>query len=228
MAPLVLDVHSGHAFSDERFALPMRYELENVVKSKKRVRFSAKNSSVINPGAEYYTDEDIQIKWWAPDELMSIKKRAKHMSALLRKDSKVHDCFLTMAHRKTTLMLASDFKGLVKLSPSTPDQDLQQWCSHEDGRRGLERFTSRDYCCFRRRDVTNSRLAVLEEQARQAENSFSDVEAVAKSSRAISRRARTFALFFGEADAIEARSNPPPRKRSKTEHMMLEPNPAAA
>ena len=223
MAPLSLIECHDHAFSNERFAYPLKVELEAVKahKPKRRVRF-CREKKVINPRKEYYTDEDIRTKWWAMDELNEIKTEAKAMSNVLRKGVKMEHCDLTLAHRKTTLILASNFKALMNLPSTTPDQDLQRWCHQNDGRRGLERFSSRDYCCFRRRDILNTRNTVLQEQARQSFEGMYDDEVMAKRARAASRRSRTFSLFFGEADAAEARRiqdaperRAPPRKRSR-------------
>jgi hypothetical protein len=222
----MIDVHD-HAFCNERFAGPLKLELETVRldQPKKRVRFD-RDKEVINPEAGYYTDEDVRIKWWGFDELDDIKQGAKEASIVLRKTIAVRECSLTMAHRKTSLILASDFKALIRLSPSTPDKDLQGWCSFDDGRRGLERFASKDYSCLRRQDITNTRESVMEEQQRQKETRKRDPEVIARVARETSRRARTFALFFGEADAIERLAireptferRAPPRKRSKLAH----------
>ena len=213
MARLLFEItpHAhAQAFSTEKFSLPLKYGLDAVIaespKAKKRVRFSSANTRVINSVTEYYTDEDIAARWWSSNELVDVKKNAKLMSAAIRRQSASDEqCPIAVAHRKTTLMLASDFKGLVKLSPSTPDQDLANWCRSEDGRRGLERFSSRDYCSFRRMDVASTRHAVLAEQERQLESAIVDDNAIAQVYRSASRRARTFALFLGEADSIEAR-----------------------
>ena len=66
-----------------------------------------------------------------------------------------------------------------------------------------------------------TRLIVLGEQRRQRELGDLDEEQIARLARETSRRARTFALFFGEADSKQTRPledperNVPPRKRSK-------------
>jgi hypothetical protein len=227
---IMIEVQHGHAFCNERFVGPLKLELETVrlqqpKTPKRRVRFD-RNKKVINPEAGYYTDEDVQIKWWGFDELDGIKQRAKETSIVLRKSLIGRESSLTMAHRKTSLILASDFKALIRLSPSTPDKDLQGWCSFDDGRRGLERFASKDYSCLRRQDITNTRESVMGEQQRQRETMKYDPEVIARVARETSRRARTFALFFGEADARERLAireptferRAPPRKRSKLAH----------
>lgn len=209
----------------------------NAITKRKRVRFN-REKRIMNPGKEYYTDEEVATKFWTSDELYDIKLNAKRMSTVLRRqesasahgDVTVDSCRVTMAHRKTTLMLAGDFRSLMKLSPTSPDQDLQQWCSYDDGRRGLERFSSRDYSCLRKRDILNTRKAVLTEQAMQREmgGGMRDEEAIARLSRECSRRERTFSVYLAEADAKQAkkialtssREAPktralPPRKRSR-------------
>lgn len=236
MAPLMMIDIQDHAFCNERFSYPLKRELESVQieKPRRRVRFN-RERKVINPETEFYTDEDIRIKWFGMDDLGNIKQAAKEMSITIRKRSKASDCFLTMAHRKTSLILAANFKSLMRLTPSTPDKDLQGWCACEDGRRGLERFASKDYSILRRQDIIKTRETVLTEQQRQRESGMHDPEAIAKLSREASRRARTFSLFFGEADApdLGAKTAPPtsmrmkaanferrapPRKRSKMVH----------
>jgi hypothetical protein len=219
-----------HAFCNERFVGPLKLELETVrldkpKRPKRRVRFD-RVKKTINPEAGYYTDEDVRIKWWGFDELDDIKQRAKETSIVLRKSLAGRESSLTMAHRKTSLILASDFKALIRLSPSTPDKDLQVWCAFEDGRRGLERFASKDYSCLRRQDIINTREGVIGEQQRQKDAMQYDPEVIARVARESSRRARTFALFFGEADAGEKvairkpnfERRAPPRKRSKLAH----------
>jgi hypothetical protein len=216
------------AVQDHAFAGPLKLELEPVClkQPKRRSVCFDREKKVINPESEFYTDEDIRIKWRGSDELGYIKQDAKETCVVLRKMLVGKECFLTMAHRKTSLILASDFKALIRLSPSTPDKDLQGWCSFDDGRRGLERFTSKDYSCLRRQDITNTRETVLGEQRRQKETATRDPEIIARAARETSRRARTFALFFGEADARERLSNrepnferhDPPMKRRKLEH----------
>lgn len=226
----MIEVQYDHAFCNERFVGPLKLELETVrldqLKTpKRRVRFD-RNKKVINPETGYYNDEDVRIKWWGFDELSDIKQGAKETSIVLRKTIVESESPLTMAHRKTSLILASDFKALIRLSLSTPDKDLQEWCSFDDGRRGLERFVSKDYSCLRRQDILNTRESVMGEQQRQKETMKYDPEVIARLARETSRRARTFALFFGEADSRERLAirepiferRAPPRKRSKLAH----------
>jgi hypothetical protein len=214
MAPLLLDIHvdlSDDVFSSEHFALPLKRELESAVRVPRRrgtaiVRFRDLSSpEVINPRPEYYDDSDVEIKWFVPQELQQIRHGAKVQSTELRRSDQNQDCYLCLAHRKTSLMLKSDFKNLIKLTPSTPDQDLTKWCAHDDGRRGLERFASRDYNVLRRNDITNTRSSVLNEQYIQREQGAACQEKIAKAAREASRRARTFARFIAVADANEAK-----------------------
>ena len=246
MAPLsspeALTLSSLHerydVFSNERFADPLKLQLSKLVSapsSRRKVRFNREHNTVINPQREYYTDEDVQIKWWSADDLHDMRQQARTLSTLLRRNAKFQDCVLTTAHRKITLMLASDFHSLIKLSPSSPDQDLAMWCSEEDGRRGLERFASKVYSAFRRSDVNNTRRAVISEQSRQRFQQQLNPEAIAQIARDCSRRARSFAQFFGGADASqttkkrdealvqrEPNRRAPPRKRSKIFHTIDE------
>ena len=239
MAPLLVVEHGeSHAFCASRFSEPLRQELpEDLPKRRRRVLFGG--TSVIHREAESVEEAQAnhERKWFTADELQSIRQEAKAMSSDLRSKGAANasSCFVTLAHRKTTLILSSDFKSLTKLSKSTPDQDLHQWCSWDDGRRGLERFSSQSYWVFRRRDISFFRESVMEESRRQQESGCHDPEAIAKVAREASRRSRTFALFMGEADALEAngvhleatprfrRAPPslrqaPPHKRSRMEH----------
>jgi hypothetical protein len=246
MAPLLVQA-PFHDSSDDIFSFwPLKMELDATVTTKPFrppiIRFDDVDA-VINPSPEYYTDDDVVIRWFTMHELQQIKHQAKEYSITIRQSSTNQDTCLCVAHRKTSLMLKSDFKSLVKLSATTPDQDLSEWCSYEDGRRGLERFSSRDYAAFRRSDINLTRSAVIEEFARQRNMLLFDEEAVANLARDASRRSRTFARFFAEADAgaskktqldvtnvmrrLPARChseirpiarNLPPRKRSKQYH----------
>jgi hypothetical protein len=212
MAPLMKQSFhdsSEDVFSNERFSLPLKMVLEAasyattvVVKGRRSspVRFEDQ-VQVINPETEFFTDEDVAIRWFGAEDLHLIKMGAKQQSVDLRNNAKNHDSYLCVAHRKTSLMLKSDFKALVKLTPSTPDQDLSKWCSYMDGRRGLERFASRDYAALRRVDITNTRTSVIHEYSRQRSEGIFDLEFVANLARDASRRARTFARFFAAADA---------------------------
>jgi hypothetical protein len=189
--------------------------------TKKRVRFNFEKRC-LDPVNKYYDDEDIVAKWFTASDLLLIKENAKNQSATIRRSGPSEECRLTMAYKKTSLMLAGDFKELVKLPTTSPDQDLRQWCSWNDGRRGLERFSSREYCYTRRGDILNAREAVLAEQDRQTEAGVKNDDLIAKASREVSRRARTFALFMGEADSKQqtrplenAQRTAPSRKRSK-------------
>ena len=228
MAPLCLQENNYDVFSNERFSRRLSLQLDEilpgVLPSRTRIRFCEAQNKVFNPEPEYYTDEDISAKWHRPCDLRAIRERAKVQSSALRKEVQASNCDIAVAHRKTTLIISADFKGLMKLSPCTPEDDLSRWCSVEDGRRGLERFSSSIYYCFRRRDMAEVREAVLNEQAYQRENHFYDPELIARRSREVSRRSRNFALFLGGADAKQIAKRKqssapcrqaPPRKRSK-------------
>ncbi len=236
MAPLIrynsFESHNGtvhnDTFSSERFAVPMKSQLEAIAPilcthTKKRVRFNEYLNVTFDPENPYYTDEDIATKWWGEKTLLEVRQRARELSTSLRQSSGSHDCDLTMAHRKITLILKRDFNSLLKLTRTSPDQDLSSWCSHDDGRRGLERFTSKVYASFRKRDVAGTVAAVLEEQQRQSLSHVNDPELIAQASRTVSQRSRSLANFFGAADAKQALSKreteptrtAPARKRSK-------------
>jgi hypothetical protein len=222
-------------FGLERFTLPMKLQLEATLheplhcssqlrgndsgcsfeeRRQTRIRFDH-SVRVVNPDPEYYTEQDMSMKWFAALELREFKVKAKELSNALRKSNNSQDQrTITIAHRKTTLMLKSDFKALTKLSPSTPDMDITRWCLFSDGRRGLERFASHDYAVMRQSDIRSTREAVLAEHARQVTFQFYDDEAVAKAARELSRRARTFARFLGAADSNAANQDEQPERRS--------------
>lgn len=204
------------------FLEPLTFQPPEVSDRRTLVRFQAEET-VINLQTEYYTDEDVRTKWYSNDDLAQIKLEAKELSNELRRSTNSQDTCLTTAHRKTSLMLKSDFKALVKLSPSTPDQDLTKWCSTTDGRRGLERFASRDYTVMRRNDIAKTRQAVFE-----AASSRQEPEAIAHAARDASRRARTFARFFAAADADAAKTPAQdPRRRMPARCVSMRPGATA-
>jgi hypothetical protein len=151
--------------------------------------------------------------WLMPQELEEIRLGAKRKCIELR-TIQYQNCDLCMAHRKITLMLKSDFKNIVKLSATTPDDDLSKWCSFEDGRRGLERFASHAYNVLRNNDIYQTRMSVLQEQCTQREQGIHCPERIARVAQRASRRARTFARFFGAADANEAKKLASPKECS--------------
>lgn len=147
--------------------------------------------------------EEIETLWWQKDELSEIRSNAKLLTKMFRQDNR--ECYpIMMALKKTKLILNSEIQKLVQLPLSRPDEDLQSWCAKNDGRRGLERYASKEYATCHHNDLYRVRRAVLAQQAIQSEEDIYDAELVAESSRMISRRARTFALFMGEADSYEA------------------------
>lgn len=213
---------SDDVFNAARFTIPLQMELDAAMASgtsfiqpkkkqpweshgrRRKIRFSP-NLTIVNPSKEYFTDEDVKLKWLAASDLRQLKVGAKELSNRLRKSPRSLDQkTISIAHRKTTLMLKADFKALTKLSSSTPDEDLVRWCQSSDGRRGLERFSSRDYAAFRQIDIGKVRAAVRDECARQKESGIFDPEAIAAAAQQHSRRARTFARFLGAADASTA------------------------
>jgi hypothetical protein len=141
--------------------------------------------------------------WLMPQELEKIRLGAKRKCIELQKVD-YQNCEVCLAHRKITLMLKSDFKNIVRLTSTTPDEDLSQWCSFDDGRRGLERFASHAYNVLRNNDIYQTRNSVMQEQCSQREQGLYCPERIAHVAQKASRRARTFARFFGAADGNEA------------------------
>ena len=85
MAPL-LEPALMHDSCEDVFSLwPLKLELEAAsweTRSPARqiiVRFE-ENSEVINPSPEFFTDEDVKVKWYSMDDLQQIKLRAKEES----------------------------------------------------------------------------------------------------------------------------------------------------
>jgi len=190
------DTSSNESFSDSQTT-----ELNTV--TPQRVRFQSPHPKVLNPENEYLGKEDCIVRWWSTEDLQKIRHRIKNLCSRIRYHEKRQDYELTTAHRKITLILASDFSSLMKLPLSLPDQDLSVWCSHNDGRRGLERFASKVYSGFRMNDIVETREAVLREQSRQRqkEGVVNDPDRIAELCQRASRRARSFAQFMAGADA---------------------------
>lgn len=223
----------GDVFSEEMFVAPLKKEIDAVsfTPRRRRVRFN-KRMKFIRAEEGCFADDEDNIRWWTKAELEEIRQGAKDLSTSVRRTPGEGDD-LTMAHHKTTLVLKTDFRGLARLSEGTPDHDLRKWCANDDGRRGLERYSSRDYSCFRRKDINSTRDNVLAEQKKQRSYGVVDERILSRVARDASRRARTFAHYFGEADAKQARAEEaaaaraslaaqpqshcsPPRKRTKT------------
>jgi hypothetical protein len=161
------------------------------------------------------TQEEWHAIWYDSEELLDVKKRVKRACVRVAEASGPEPVLLTLAHRKTTLILSSDFRGLMKLSNTSPVTDLRTWCSSRLDCRGLERFACRDYNLFRQKDIRDVRRSVLtaQERLRRGDVDVPDDrllgfesydETVAAASRLASRRSRAFAHFVGEADALEA------------------------
>ena len=161
------------------------------------------------------SEESVQSMWWNRDEVSRLRQSARELSATIRENSDVQNCPLVNAYKKTTLMLSNDLQALVKLSPTTPDQDLFRHCCKMDGRRGLERYSSKTFAASRHQDIVDCRNAVFQEQRRQKEELCGgelDPQLIAKVSREASRRARSFAVFLGEADSLISRAQQADRK----------------
>ena len=159
--------------------------------------------------------------WWTRLELAEIKEEAKScgikVRAKLRQNRSPQDSqqkkhrsrsVLMLAYIKVHLMLEKDLSALLKLtSPTTsPDQDLfQWWCTKTDGRRGLERISCKAYFTLRRQMMASVRDAIFAEQSKQrALGKTADAESIARIARRLTRNARTFALYLGEADRLAA------------------------
>lgn len=215
--------------------------ISNIAKKQERIRgkqvvFSDEKYWVHHLVDNDLSEEEIEACWWKKKELETIKRVAKELSRGVRRTDGRDGCSsLKMAHKKTRLILNNDFPQLVKLPPTRPDQDLQQWCAHDDGRRGLERFASTDYGSCYLTDVTNNREIVFAEQAKQFQNLTYDPVRIAKASRKVTRRARSFAQFMGEADALvvanarsRVSSKSPSCKRKRKGHRGIVSIPAKA
>jgi len=176
-------------------------KVENLTSSTRhrQVRFESAPPKILNPESKYLSHED-SIIWWTSNELEEIRKDAKLLCSQFWHHAS-QDCDLTVAHHKLIFLLASKLWALLKLSPTSPDQDLLKWCSCNDGRRGLERIVSKTYSSFRQNDICETRMLVLTEQKRQRDEDIVDPEKIAILSQSASRRSRTFALIMASADA---------------------------
>jgi hypothetical protein len=193
---------------------------------RKCLRF-ARSSEVAESHCEPLCEETILALWWSKAEMSFMKKSARDLSMLIRKVSKDRGCVVSTAYNKTKLMLESDLKTLVQLTPTTPERDLLRWCRKEDARRGLERCASKEYAYERRRRMIDHRKAVVTDQTGERDSEeVTDVESLAKVAREHSRQSRTFALFFGEADALAAKIESEKIRRPPT-IQLLQGNPAA-
>jgi len=169
----------------------------------KAVAFPSKIKTVDEKPQEWLSCEEVDLLWWTKKELLSSRSCAKDLSKQIRQ-SEMECTPITMALKKTKLMLGAEIQKLVRLPLSRPDEDLQEWCANDDGRRGLEKYASKEYAILRHGILCSTRIAVLTEQTAQHKQGICDEELIAESSRKMSRCARTFALFMGEADSYEA------------------------
>jgi len=83
-------------------------------------------------------------------------------------------------------------------------QSLIQYCRTNDIR-GLERWLCRTYAVSRAKGLSDSKHAVLLEQARQFLAHEQDEEAIARVAQEASRKGRAFAALLGQADAAAAK-----------------------
>lgn len=188
-------------FKYDSFTDALKFEIDDIsVPRCPEVRFQTDQKVIMNPEMEFFDEEDTRIRWYSNEDLNSFRRNAKVAAAALRKESS-QGCNVTLAHWKTALIVAAEFQTLVKLSKTSPDEDLFDWCFHNDGRRGLERLACKDYAVRRRLDMRFLLSSVMEEQHKQRAQNIRDPAAIALVSRFLSRRSRCFAAFMGGADA---------------------------
>jgi len=198
----------------DHFAVPLHEELKDIARLPRNVSF-ADNVEVFEFDDE---NDDDDNTWWTMTELNESRLQARSLACSRAQDtthpSHSRVLLLELSYRKTTLILDSDFASLLKLSASTPDQDLRLW--QKCNLRGLERFVSAEYGLGRCKDVVRTRRAVFRVQSAHA-GAPDLAERIATRCREETRRARTFALFLGEADASRLDVIPTGgrRKRSK-------------
>jgi hypothetical protein len=80
--------------------------------------------------------------------------------------------------------------------------------------RGLERWACKEYALLRAKHANEFKNAVFQEQARQFIAENRDQDTIARLAQAKSRNARVFAALLGQADAIAAKQQEVPAKRS--------------
>lgn len=171
--------------------IPASFDRTNRRSRHRRVLFNPKVRTVKNPSI--LSTNDIQNIWWSSEELVSIKKNAKRMCLVLRK-----------SYGGTGLLNCHEKQGGLVFASDIPD--LYQWFCFTDGRRGLERFASKSFAIRRHRDIMDTRLAVMREQARWSELTTTidhgqHDEAIARVAKLASENARAFATWMGEADS---------------------------
>jgi hypothetical protein len=80
--------------------------------------------------------------------------------------------------------------------------------------RGLERWACQEYALSRKKHADEFKNAVFQEQGRQFVSVDGDQETIARLAKEKSRNARVFAALLGQADAIAAKQQEPPSRRS--------------
>lgn len=193
-------------------------------KSSKKVVFSDKNQII--ESKNLLSQEEINSCWLKKEELHKLKMAAKKDSERLRrKDAATNDdkaSKFTMAYKKTKFMLNSNFKELMKLPLSRPDEDLTKWCLRNDGRRGLEKCVSKNFSIWRSKEIRNARKVVFNEQDLQREMNIKDPDAIAKVSRDCTNLSRSFAGFLGAADATAMKISSEVDRRKKMDTIYRE------
>jgi len=185
------------------------YQSTTTTKKKKvhKVVFSEENNIYVECTSDVLIDSN--DKWWTRNDLGMNKLLIRKIGYAIRKNRRKQKgiCPLAMGHHKTKLVLKSDFRRLVKLPLTTPEKDLQRWCAHNDGRRGLERIASKEYNATQVKDHIDIQKMVFKEQKLQQKLNIYDPERIAAICKEISKRSRTFANYMGTADALEISSS---------------------
>jgi len=190
---------------------------------RKSVRFDQNEVFVIESNKN-------EMLWYSDEDIEAIRKYSKEMSLLIRRRSKVEGrCCVNELCKKIFAKnnnidgddqeCNDDDDGTTTISSSSSShsclvQDLASWCKHEDGRRGLERFASKEYNLRRRRNINHHRSSILMEQERQKKmrSSLLNKEEentewkIAKISQELSKGFLMFANCIAKADEVEARS----------------------
>lgn len=185
--------------------------------------------------------------WWQNDEYEGTKASAKTMCRKMRRMEETNGCLSDAYDRACSIAASIDLEtvhaaqvltpnevselgidiGLCYMtrfivltrtlpSVSSKQQSLIQYCRRDDIR-GLERWLCRTYAVSRAKCLSDTKHAVLLEQARQFLSQERDEEAIARVAQGASREGRAFAAMLGGADAAAAKLDEIPSRNGKFE-----------
>jgi hypothetical protein len=155
-------------------------------------------------------------RWWQPDEHERSRAKTKSHCRKLRKMGSSNDVFVG-AYDQACSVAASgfDLERVHSAQVLTSDEARVLWSmSRTSDFRGLERWAWKEYAVLRTKHAKELKNAVFQEQARQFISENRDQEIIARLAQEKSKNARVFAALLGQADAIAAKQQEVPRRRS--------------